>query len=342
VALRSDNGDLEIQIRQQPWQGSSRSVSTNTAVAVGVAGDRVSFQIGPNGGLYVNGNPASLSGGQAIALPKGGQVVPGNGSISVVWPDESEVRIATHGSYLDILVDLVKSRAGHVTGLFGNFDGDPKNDLVARDGTKIELSGTDGKELRRKLYDVFGQSWRISQRESLFEYAAGQSAATYTDLKFPYEVVTTATLDPGARTRAEEICKQVGTVAPRLLDSCILDVAVTGDARFAESAFKVQQDVKLAEGFKCREMPSGGHKCTNYEPSLAGARVGSPFKIDLETMMGDVKNIESFDCTLVDTARRASCIIRTKGKVFAGANITTRYTLDTGEVHEEKGTMERR
>ncbi|MBR0851715.1 VWD domain-containing protein [Bradyrhizobium diazoefficiens] len=342
VALRSDSNDLEVQVRQRPWQGSSRTVSTNTAVAVGVAGDRVSFGSGSGGGLYVNGKATQLAAGEAMALPKGGKIGVSNGALAVIWPDESEVRIVPHGTWLDVVVELVKSRAGHVAGLFGNFDGDPKNDVVARDGTRVELSSTDAKELRRKLYDVFGQSWRLRQSESLFDYAAGESTATFTDLKFPYEIVTTASLETGARARAEEICKRAGSIAASFLDSGILDVVVTGDAGFTESALKLQESVKLPEGFQCQDMASGGDKCTNYEPSLANARVGSPFRIDLDTMTGDVKGTESFDCTLVDAARRASCTIRTRGKVFAGAVITTRYTLDSGEVREEKGTMERR
>lgn len=342
VAVRSDTNDLEIQVRQQPWQGSSRNISTNTAVAINVAGDRVSFNIGTNAGLHINGKPASLSSGQPTALPKGGGLLSSNGGFSISWPDESAVQVILHGNYLDIFVELTKSRAGHVVGLFGNFDRDPVNDITARDGTKIDLKSADSRELRRKLYDVFGNSWRIRQSESIFDYASGESTATYTDPKFPYELVTTATLDTGKRTHAEEICKQAGVIDANFLDNCILDIAVTGDAQFTQSSVKAQQRIKLPEGFNCTELPSGGDKCTNYRPSIPGARVGSPMKIELETLSADKKNTESFDCTLIDAARRASCIIRTKGKVFAGSNVITRYTLDTGELHEEKGTMQPR
>src|SRR5437879_1588967 len=59
IALKSNAGDLEVQIRQEPWQGSSRTVSTNTAVAVSVAGDRISFYVRPRARLIVNGEAIS-------------------------------------------------------------------------------------------------------------------------------------------------------------------------------------------------------------------------------------------------------------------------------------------
>jgi len=343
VALKSGAGDLEIQIRQEAWRGTSRTVSTNTAVAVNVAGDRVSFYVRPHSSMYVNGQSiSSLS--QPLALPKGGQIVPGDGNFSILCPDESEVRVTSHADYLDLLVELSRARNGHVAGLFGNFDGDPANDLTTREGLNIELLGPSmaplsSDDLRKKLYDGFGNSWRIRQQESLFEYEAGKSTETYTDLKFPDELVSTTTLDGAARSRADEICRQAGVSDPGFLDNCILDVAATGEANFTRSAVKAQGEIKLPVGFQCRDMPSGGDKCTNFEPSLAGARIGSPFSIEIETMMGDAKRVESFNCSLVDQSRKASCIIRTKGKVFAGASVTRRYTLESGEPQEDKGTM---
>jgi hypothetical protein len=75
IALKSTSDDLEVQARQAPWQGTSRSVSTNAAVAINVVGDRVGFYAGPNGGLHVNGQLTAFPGdNEAIELPQGGRL----------------------------------------------------------------------------------------------------------------------------------------------------------------------------------------------------------------------------------------------------------------------------
>ena len=74
---------------------------------------------------------------------------------------------------------------------------------------------------------------RISQAESLFDYAAGESTATYTNLAFPAQPTSAQSLDPAAYTAAEQICTQAGVTDPGLLNACILDVASTSDASYA-------------------------------------------------------------------------------------------------------------
>jgi hypothetical protein len=347
TAVKSTTDDLEIQVRLAPWQGSSRSVSTNVAVAVKVAGDRVGFYAGRQTGFYVDGRPATFPDeGKAIALPKGGQVARVGGRFVVVWPDQTEVRVALQGSYLDLAVDLAGARAGKVVGLFGNFDGNAANDLISREGIEVtwpELiaDAAGGRDPRKALYEIFGDTWRIRQSDSLFDYEAGESTSTWTDLQFPYAIVSTRGLDDAARARAKEVCTQAGISDTHFLDNCIIDVAVTGEGQFARSARQSEEDVKLPSGFHCRTLRAGGTRCTNYEPSLPGARIGAPFEIAVETMAGAAKQTESFDCTLIDMLRRASCTITTKGALFVGSNVVRQYQLDDGEVHKEKGTMRR-
>src|SRR5262249_28648080 len=56
-------------------------------------------------------------------------------------------------------------------------------------------------------------------------------AGTY---RVPERVFTVANLDVGERERAAQSCAGVGISNRALLDACIVDVAVTGDAAFAE------------------------------------------------------------------------------------------------------------
>lgn len=342
TALKSVTDDLEIQVRQGPWQGSSKTVSTNTAVAMNVAGDRVGIYAGKNF-IYINGQATPIT-GAPIALAKGGAITPSSGRISVTWPDQTTAQVSLNGSYLDLVVELADSRIGKVTGLFGNFDRNPVNDLTTRDGSVIEGPAPTESPgaFQQRLYQRFGNSWRIRQPDSLFVYGPGESTETWTDLHFPYQIVSTQGLDPGIRQRAEDACKLAGITVSQFLENCILDIATTGEALFARSMAQIEAAVKLTAGLECRSLSSGGDKCTDYQPSLPGARVGSQYRFTIETMVGNAKQVETFDCSLIDASRRASCRIRTKGDVFEGGATVASFTLDTGELHEDRGVMRRR
>jgi hypothetical protein len=339
TALKSTADDLEIQVRQGPWQGSSKTISTNLAVAMNVAGDRVGIYVGRNS-ILVNGQAIPIP-DQPVALPKGGQIAPGNNRISVIWPDQTTAQVMSHGSYLDLLVELDNSRSGKVAGLFGNFDRNPVNDLTTRDGVLIagRSPAQDPKEFQQRLYQQFGNSWRIRQADSLFTYGPGESTATWTDLAFPYQIVSAQSLDQTVRQHAEDVCKQAGITVSQFLLDCILDVGETGEAQFAQSTSQMEAAVKLPEGLVCQQAPLGGDKCTNYRPSLPDARIGTRYRFTIETMVGTSKQVESFDCSLIDASRRASCGIKTKGAVFDGSNTVASYTLDSGEPHEDHRVM---
>jgi hypothetical protein len=249
------------------------------------------------------------------------------------------------GGYIDYQVELAPGRAGKVNGLLGGFRGNAATDLVSRDGVELawpELTANipGGRNKRKTLYGIFGNSWRIRQEESLFDYAPGESTGTWTDLDFPYAVISSRSLDEAARQKAEQKCRQAGAADDHFLANCIIDVAATGDAQFAQSAVQAEASVKLPQGLHCQSMPLQGSRCTYYEPSLPSARIGALFQFSLETIDGGSKQTEPFDCTRIDTIRRASCTIVTKGEVFAGSNVVTRYELESGETYEEKGTME--
>ncbi|WP_041779865.1 hypothetical protein [Allocoleopsis franciscana] len=85
------------------------------------------------------------------------------------------------------------------------------------------------------VYKEFGDSWRISQAESLFDYPPGKDTGTFTNRSFPNSYLSLNSLLPPQIRKAEEICRQAG-VESELMDGCIFDVGQTGDASFAKSA----------------------------------------------------------------------------------------------------------
>ena len=179
-ALLTEDGSMAIQVRQQPF-GDLKTVSVTTAIAMKVAGDTVGVYAGQAVPLRVNHGPQSLE-NPVLRLPHGGEVQRQGDGVVVIWPSQSQVRIL-YGNYLDYDVTVCPSDQGKMGGLMGDPDAPPSS-LRARGGTAVQLAGLEGNALRQGLYRVFGDSWRISQRESLFDYADGQSTKTVTDLTF--------------------------------------------------------------------------------------------------------------------------------------------------------------
>jgi von Willebrand factor type D domain len=238
IALKSTVDDFAVQLRQEPV-GTSTVASINTAVATNVAGDHVGIYVGSQPALSVNGQPTTLDDG-SLPLPRGGRVERQEARYVIVWPDQSVVEVTLRSQYLDVVVRLVPTRQGQVGGLLGNADGGATNDLTTRGGTVVEVAGLAAETRRARLYGEFGDSWRISQAESLFTYGPGEDTSTYTRPDFPSALVAASDLPPLARGMAEAVCRQAGITAAAFLADCALDVGVTGNAEFAASAAAVE------------------------------------------------------------------------------------------------------
>jgi len=89
------------------------------------------------------------------------------------------------------------------------------------------------------LYATFGESWRVSQADSLFDDLPGQDVARYTNRQIPNADAST-TVDTARRYAAAALCAKLGVTDPTILAACILDVALTGDPTFALGAATAQ------------------------------------------------------------------------------------------------------
>ncbi|MFC7614395.1 hypothetical protein ACFQV2_13570 [Actinokineospora soli] len=92
--------------------------------------------------------------------------------------------------------------------------------MTDRDGKRYEKPTTD------ELYDEIGESWRVE--DSLFDYGPGESTETFTDRALPAKRLTLADLPAERRRAGERACAGV-----ELYDSCVFDVAVSGNDKFA-------------------------------------------------------------------------------------------------------------
>lgn len=86
------------------------------------------------------------------------------------------------------------------------------------------------------LYQKFGGAWRVTDAISLFDYAPGQSTATFTRLNWPLQsgpcvVPNEKPAEPATEAVAERACRPVKD--PNAHRNCVFDVRVTGNTGFA-------------------------------------------------------------------------------------------------------------
>lgn len=262
--VKSTDGSFEVQVRQSPVPGSQ--VSLNSAVAIKSGNSRIAIygQSLPDSDtstpIRVDGRPFPSQGG---TLPNGTVIAQqGEGSyiIQTTSGEVVSVRKTSRNnlSYMDVNPS-VPDVAGRYLGLLGNSNGNPKDDLQTRSGQVIETQSTYGQIAQTassfipgvgriaglvskvenivfdQLYKEFGNSWRISQSDSLFDYKAGHTTDTFTDRGFPSSYRTLAMLSPAQVQTATAACQQA-KVSPEQLEGCIFDVGFTGDSGFAETA----------------------------------------------------------------------------------------------------------
>src|SRR5262249_49903702 len=154
---------------------------------------------------------------RARRLPHGGSVRLVDRQVEVRWPDGSLVRVMeVFGLGVDVLP--AAARQGTLTGMFGNFDTNPDNDFATRSGQQL-----DADKVPRSyplLYRVFGDSWRIKQSESLFDYAPGQSTRTFTDRKRPHRLTAADLLSPRQLRLATRYCRSLHITKRQAFQAC--------------------------------------------------------------------------------------------------------------------------
>jgi von Willebrand factor type D domain len=224
------NDSFEVQVRQKPWSKEQTGVAVTQGAVMNVAGDKVGFYLKQKPVSHINGILQELPDGSITPLPQGGKIFRKGSLYSIVWPNGGglvEVKDNNWGFLVSTYISKAQER--QMIGLLGNADGDPKNDLIMRDGTNL---GT--KISFDTLYPNYANSWRITQQESLFDYAPGETTETFTDRNFPRVLSKASGLSAEQRARAEQVCRDAGITDPILLEDCILDVGATGENGFAE------------------------------------------------------------------------------------------------------------
>ncbi len=267
VLARSSAGDLEIQAREEPYE-DSKTVTVNTQVAIGIDGHRVTVspETAQSGQpvLRIDGSEFDLAQGASASLG-GGTVMREiqSGTIQVHWADGSFAEVRSVGRWgVATNIELAGARRGTVSGLLGNFDDNVGNELATRQGRQIRYSTKEtpgwsgltryyvkqefGGRFFDDLYDVVGDSWRITQAESLLDYEPGQTTQTFTNRRIPSKPVDPDELARRRRAEAERACRAAGVTDAGPLADCIVDMAATGNPAFAEDAAIAQEAARAS------------------------------------------------------------------------------------------------
>jgi hypothetical protein len=277
------NGDkMEIQVRQTPvptanpvtdsYTGLTACVSINSAVAARVGAHRIAFQPGRDRQqleFYVDGKPANLP-NEGIDL--GGSRVASfdaNGETGLrIDCEDGTVLIATPTFWNNVwYIDVSVSHTSADEGVMGFV---PKGSWLPRlrNGADVGPMPASLHDRYVTLYKTFADSWRVTDKTSLFVYAPGTSTKTFTDPDWPAEKPPCKLKPefqiPGFQVpqgmpvaRAEAICRIVAD--KDLYKNCVFDVATTGDEIFAQR-YVFAEEVRLygtSVKIVCHRAPSG-------------------------------------------------------------------------------------
>jgi lysyl endopeptidase len=313
VSLRDSDG-LEIQTRQSPiatnftpgadpYDGVASCLSLNTAVAARVAKHRITYEPNLSGKpdpsglqLRIDGVLTTL-GSTGISFGSGGRIAQTSapGGLEIDFPDDN-VLYATPNWwasqskwYLD--VDVVHAPSTDGTGGSGNVSqalvaSPSSRGLMASitspnwlpalpDGAEIGPMPASISQRYTDLYNKFGNAWRVTDADSLFDYAPGTSTSTFTVSSWPRQSAdctipgVTPVQQPASLGFAEQACR--GVTGKNSHADCVFDVIATGNPGFANTYIAGGQVVagtnttspsatlQYAAKFLCGRMERNGH-----------------------------------------------------------------------------------
>jgi hypothetical protein len=271
ILVKANDGSFEVQERHSAF---NTSMSLNTAVAVKVGRDRVALYTRemPDGDtstpLRVNGKPVTLQ-NDRLGLPGGGSIVKQANDYVIHAPSGENVVISPRGSGDQTFLNIspfVYNRSGKYSGLLGNVNGNPKDDLQIRGGASISATRSSYGDVKQALslvglripgalnqaeklyfdsmYKKFASSWQVKSDESLFDYPVGKTTQNYTDPAFPDKYLTLNMLSSNQIQQARDTCTKAN-VTEDLMEGCIFDVGFSGFSEFARATAEISGYIGL-------------------------------------------------------------------------------------------------
>jgi hypothetical protein len=264
VLLRDE--DVEIQARQSPVEtlnplgpdphsGLSTCVSLNTAVAIRVGRQRITYEPNLSGvpdprglQLRVDGRLVQVGAG-GIALRAGGRILrtQAPGGIQIEAPGGTDVVVTP--SFWDFhrlwYMNINVRRGRGTQGVMGAIA--PGNWLPALpDGTLLGPRPESLSDRFIQLYQTFADAWRVDASNTLFDYAPGTSTDTFSNRDWPLFQPETCRLGEGGPVMpplppatAQQQCRGIVDAVRRA--NCVKDVMITGEIGFATTYVRTEQ-----------------------------------------------------------------------------------------------------
>ncbi len=270
VSLRDSDG-AEVQTRQTPvsttfigtdsYDNLTTCVSLNTAVAARVGEHRVTYEPNLSGvpdpsGLQLRIDGAlTMLGAAGRDLGNGGRVFESSpsGELEVDLPDGKTLFVtpqwwASQSKwYLNVNVvnlGLLSGDAGDSTrGIAATIANDSWLPALPNGASLGPMPGS-LHDRYVTLYRKFADAWRLTNKDSLFDYAPGTSTETFTMRDWPPEkppcvVPNTKPVEPASEALAEAACRRV--FDHNMHSDCVFDVRVTGNIDFATTYLTTQR-----------------------------------------------------------------------------------------------------
>ena len=223
--VEAEDLNLAVQARFAPWK-TNRQVSVIDRIATDVNGFNVELDIDNH--VRVDGNPYQIEDGGILYFNGGAALMRDGDDLAIIWPKVDSDRAALRWSHG--VVSMRVPEGVETSGLLGDNDGDPTNDLLTREGESADDVDSG------YIHGWFAESWRIEQQESRFTYAPGESTETVSDRTFPSNAVQLSDFPADELEDAMATCVDVEEGSAR--DGCALDILVTGSTQFLDAALE--------------------------------------------------------------------------------------------------------
>ncbi|XP_038046057.1 fibrillin-1-like [Patiria miniata] len=194
--------------------------------------------------------------------------------VVTMFPGDIQFTVGVNNSIGDITVQFGQTYMGNTKGLLGVWDGDQSNDATRRDGTIQAATGDNGEMIESDFY-AFGETWRITEANSLFFYVGDETFALSNEHSFVpsfYEDLVAAAT-PEKLAKAQELCGDN--------KMCLFDTLATDDESIGQSTVMLNEMNSASES-----------AATNYPPNITASdtlrvMVGVLFTEQLEAMDPD-------------------------------------------------------
>jgi hypothetical protein len=245
--LRSSDGSLEMQARQEPFESlpGFGAVATNTAIAARVGGHRVGiYATGAALKVRIDGSVVDATAAQDLG--GGARISPYPKGVELDFPDGTKLWALSVGRYgINALVLPSSTLNTSGGGLLGPIVPGGLGVPALPDGTRLPAA-TDRHARHATVYGQFADAWRVTDSTTLFDYDGGKSTASYTQKSYPPDTTdvkfsddSLGDLTPDQQSAGNSACGAITDAG--LHDDCVFDVGVSGDSGFATSYEATQE-----------------------------------------------------------------------------------------------------